>query len=148
MKLSAGYNFKTLDFFLLIDRSLCYLDCYVYKRFIIVKKIFVLASLLAFLSGGCQTYRWAHQVKMVSFDDNLHPAQSIGNIRGESCQTTILGIPTGGPPSLEKALEKAQKALKKGQRLRYVNDMSTSSSSLNGFVYIKECIIVTGIGYK
>lgn len=112
-----------------------------------MKKIICLITFLSFLLSSCQTYRFAQQVKMVSFDDNLSPGQSVGNIRGESCQSMILGFATGAEPTLDLALEKAQKALK-NQRLRYITDLSTSNSDFDAFFYKKFCIIVKGIGYK
>lgn len=112
-----------------------------------MKAIVCLAFTMSFLLTGCQTYKFAYQLKMASFDDNLSPGQSVGNIRGESCQSAIMGIPTGPEPSLDLALEKVQKAIK-GQRLRYVNDLSTTTSGFDAIFYSKFCIIVKGIGYK
>lgn len=122
--------------------------------------------LLCSLQLGCASYRYAANVKMVSFDNNnLKKGKSIGPIRGQDCTAMILGYPLGDMPTLDRAFINARKqsgALestgfgdfteKKGTKsapLRYVNKVRTENtfSGVPG-IYQKMCVNVTGLGYK
>jgi hypothetical protein len=112
-----------------------------------VKKI---AIAVVFLLGatGCQTYKYAHQVKLIAFNDDFTKAESVGNVRGKDCQSFILGYATGPEPSLDRALEDAQEQAGKGHRLRYMNDVATDFEGFDAGVYAKRCLVVKGRGYK
>ena len=71
---------------------------------------------------------------MASFDDNLSPDQSVGNIRDESCQNAIMGIPTGPEPS--EVIKVAQK--------KYDIDFILNPH----FTYSGKCIYVSDDGAK
>jgi hypothetical protein len=82
---------------------------------------------------------------MVSFDDNVAHGHSVGPVRGEDCQSFVLGYAIGEPPTLDKAFADARK--ENGQ-LRYLNNVSTDASGFNALVYRQRCMVVKGTGYK
>jgi hypothetical protein len=122
-----------------------------------------LAFTLAILTlGGCQTYKYADKVKMIAFSDDLSKGQSIGNVRGEDCQSIFLGYPTGPAPKLDRAMEHLQnqtlgkdiglsvdeKSKNNTLALRYINDVTTSWDGFDAGIMAKRCLIVKGRGYK
>ncbi len=100
---------------------------------------------LALGASACTTYQYAKDVKMVSFDDNVTQGHSVGPVRGEDCQSFVLGYPIGEPPTLDKAFADTRKD--NGQ-LRYLNNVSTDYSGFNAVVYAQRCMVVKGTGYK
>ncbi len=100
---------------------------------------------LAATSGGCTTYQYAKNVKMVAFEDDVTTGRAVGPVRGEDCQGNILGIPLGERPSLDRAFAKARKD--NGQ-LRYMNNVSTEKTGFEAVVYGQRCIAVKGTGYR
>lgn len=123
-----------------------------------VKKLFLPLIMASFL-GSCATYRFAEKVKVISFDDGLKKGKSIGPIRGEDCTWTVLGYKLGGNPTLDKAFINARKqsgalgaATGMGSSgedaLRYINNVTTSNDGFNAVVVAKQCLVVTGNGYK
>ncbi len=123
-------------------------------------KAFVFLAGLTFLSG-CATYRQAKDVKIVAFDTDVKKGKSIGNIQGEDCIWTVMGYRLGGQPSLDRAFTNARmnrtsSALgdvmgsenTMGDGLRYINKVSTKNRGWNAVVVGKDCLTVTGIGYK
>ena len=117
---------------------------------------------LALSLWACQSYKYADKVKMVAFDDDFKKGKSIGNVRGEDCQTWILGYPLGPSPKLDRAVEHLQRQTEgktvdvttdernKESRLavRYINDVSTNWDSFSAVLFGKNCLIVKGRGYK
>jgi hypothetical protein len=108
---------------------------------------FSLAVAASMALSGCQTYKYAHQLKLVSLSDDFHESESIGNVRGVDCQSFIFGYPTGPEPSLDRALENAQNQ-SGSNRVRYITDVTTDSEGFDSFLYKKECLVVKGKGYK
>jgi len=112
--------------------------------------------------GGCQTYKYADKVKMIAFSDDLSKGQSIGNVRGEDCQSFLFGYPMGPAPQLDRAVEHLQNQTQgkdisvsfddksKGNNiaLRYINDVTTDWDGFDAVVMAKRCLIVKGRGYK
>jgi hypothetical protein len=96
-------------------------------------------------SSACTTYQLAKDVKMVSFDDNVSTGHSVGPVRGEDCQSFVLGYPIGEPPTLDKAFADARK---ENGSLRYMNNVATENSGFNAVVYRQRCVVVKGAGYK
>lgn len=119
-----------------------------------MKKLVV--ALAVFGMWGCQTYKYADKVKMISFDDILTKGASMGNIRGEDCQTKILGYATGPAPKLDRAIQSLQnqtpgtdnKSGPGGRAIRYLTDVTTEWDKFDIGLYAKHCLIVKGRGYK
>lgn len=123
-----------------------------------MKKMFLLGALVC---CGCATYNYADNVKMISFDENLEKGKSVGQVRGEDCTWNVLGYQLGGLPTIDRAfnnarfgadsLESAGFSSSKGQKtdgLRYVNNVTTKRDGFNAGIVGKNCIVVTGMGYK
>ena len=105
-------------------------------------KVAVLAFAIIGMTG-CATYRYARDVKMVSFDDDCTKGKSVGPIRGEDCTWTVLGYEFG-KPTLDKAVDNAKTA----NQVRYVNHLSTENDGFNVGFLKKDCIVIKGGGYK
>jgi hypothetical protein len=127
-----------------------------------VKK-FALGALTCVAFAGCATYNYAEQVKTVAFSDDVHKGTGVGNIRGEDCTWTVLGAKLGGDPTLDRAFINAKNQASglesaglgsvnankgRGDTLRYVNNVHTQHDGFNAGVVAKNCIVVTGVGYK
>ena len=116
---------------------------------------------LIFMSS-CATYNYAHKVKTISFDDNLAKGKSIGPIRGEDCTWTVLGHQLGGAPTIDKAFINAKNqtgsltsagfgVLEKQdatREIRYINNATTANEGFNAVFFGKQCLVVTGVGYR
>ena len=111
------------------------------------------------LSGACAHYKVADNIKMVSFEDEVHKGRSLGPIRGEDCVWSIGGYKLGGNPTLDRAMANARSQSgggftdsfksnsAKAGAVRYINNVSTESDGFNAVVVGKECLVVKGIGY-
>lgn len=121
----------------------------------------LLAAAIVVACGGCATYNYAQNVKTISFTDNVEKGQSVGNIRGEDCTWQILGYQMGGAPTLDRAFQHAKNQTDGGSltgsmnhnqqssgSLRYINNVSTKPDGFNAGLFGKQCIVVTGVGYK
>lgn len=109
---------------------------------------------------GCATYKYANNVKMVSFTDDLSKGKSVGNVRGEDCTWSVLDYKLGGAPTIDKAFINTKKqadtlqsagfsnSANQSDALRYVNNVSTERSGFNAYIVGKDCLVVTGVGYK
>ncbi len=111
---------------------------------------------------GCASYNYAQKVKTIAFDDNVTKGQSVGSIRGEDCTWTVLGNQLGGAPTIDKAFINAKTqagsvaaagfgALTKqdaNSGIRYINNATTANEGFNAYLFGKQCLVVTGIGYK
>jgi hypothetical protein len=106
--------------------------------------LFAPLLLLGFASGACSTYQYAKGVKMVSFEDNVSTGRSIGPVRGESCQGSVMGYPIGEPATLDQAMEQAREK----NHLRYMNNVSTENTGFDSFFYARRCLAVRGTGYE
>jgi hypothetical protein len=128
-----------------------------------MKKFFVLAAVAAMTGlSGCASYQYAQNMKMVGFDDNGQKGQSVGNIRGEDCTWSFMGNPLGGAPTIDRAFMNAKNQAgaleaggfdksgkdRSGSGIRYINNASTSTDGFNAGIVGKQCIIVTGVGYR
>ncbi len=113
-----------------------------------MKKIILLA--MALNISGCASYNYAQNMKLVSFDDNLQKGQAVGNIRGEDCTWKVLGYQLGGLPTLDRAFVNArsQGGENASSPLRYVNNLSTATDGFDAGIVGKNCIVVTGVGYR
>jgi hypothetical protein len=103
-----------------------------------------LACVAGLGASACTTYQYAKDVKMVSFDDDVTQGHAVGPVRGEDCQSFVLGYPIGENPTLDKAFADARKE----NQLRYMDNVSTDHSGFNAVVYAKRCMVVKGTGYK
>jgi hypothetical protein len=101
-------------------------------------------TLAGLVAASCATYPYAKNVKMVAFDDDVTTGQSVGPVRGESCQHSVLGYAVSEPATLDKAMASAREK----NKLRYINNVATEDSGFNAFVYSKNCLIVKGTGYQ
>lgn len=127
-------------------------------------KKFALGAMACLAFSGCATYNWAESVKTVSFTDDLKKGTAVGNIRGEDCTWTVLGYKMGGEPTLDRAFINAKNQAGgleaaglgslndnkgRGDSLRYVNNVHTERDGFNAAgLLAKNCIVVTGVGYK
>jgi hypothetical protein len=105
----------------------------------------VLLIVMCFAAEGCASYQVAKNVKMISFDDNVTQGHSSGPVRGEDCQSFVLGYPLGEKPTLDRAFADARKS---NGDLRYLNNVSTENTGFDAVVYAKHCIAIAGTGYK
>lgn len=122
------------------------------------KAIFTL--MLPLVLSSCATYKYADKVKMVSFDDNVKKGKSVGSIQGKDCTWMVLGYWLGGQPTLDKAFINAKNQAgfmetagmgadeKRGEKLRYINNVSTENDGFNAGIVGKNCLVVSGVGYK
>jgi hypothetical protein len=111
---------------------------------------------------SCATYNYAQKVKTISFDDNLTKGQAVGPIRGEDCTWTVMGNQLGGAPTIDKAFINAKNqagalssagfgALEKQaatNQIRYINNATTANEGFNAYLFGKQCLVVTGVGYR
>ena len=124
-----------------------------------MKNVFLMLA-LAGLMSGCATYQYANNVKLIGFDDNPQKGTSVGNIRGEDCTYALLGYKLGGDPTIDKAFINAKnqassmesagfkKDASHANAIRYVNNVSTGHEGFDAGLFAKNCITVTGVGYK
>ncbi len=124
-----------------------------------MKRFFSLVALAGLLSS-CATYQYANNVKLIGFDDNPQKGTSVGNVRGEDCTYTLLGYKLGGDPTIDKAFINAKNQASSmesagfktdathANAIRYVNNVSTGNDGFDAGLFAKNCIIVTGVGYK
>src|ERR1700728_2443927 len=108
-------------------------------------RLHIAAAIVCLATGGCTTYPYAKDVKMVSFDNDVTEGHGVGPIRGESCQELILGIPINEAPSLDAAFADTRQD---AGRLRYLNNVSTDATGFDAVVYAKRCLVVKATGYK
>ena len=104
----------------------------------------VIALTMVLCSGGCASYQYAKNVKMISFDGDVTKGKGVGPVRGESCQAFVLGYAISDAPTLDAAVANA----KAKQDLRYMNNVSTDNSGFNALVYREYCLVAKGTGFK
>lgn len=111
---------------------------------------------------SCATYNYAQRVKTISFDDNLSKGQAVGPIRGEDCTWSVMGRVLGTAPTIDRAFLNAKSqsgalssaglgvlAKEDGSKsIRYINNATTSNEGFNAYVVGKQCLVVTGVGYR
>ncbi len=118
-------------------------------------------SFAVILLGGCATYQYAQNVKLISFDESAKKGQAVGNIRGEDCTWNVRGYQMGGLPTVDRAFINAKNQAGgaeaagldssgkgRGLGLRYVNNVTTENDGFNAFIVGKQCIVVKGSGYR
>jgi len=93
---------------------------------------------------GCSSYQYAKNLKFLSFDNNVSTGQGVGPVRGESCQSRVMGYPIGEPPTLDAAVANAREK----HQLRYMNNVSTDNTGFNAYFFAKSCLVVKGTGYQ
>jgi len=116
---------------------------------------------LALGIGGCTSFNYAQNVKLISFDDNIKKGSSAGTIRGEDCTWHVLGYNPNGLPTVDKAFINAKNQAgsadtagfnysgkNRGQALRYVNNVIAENKGFNVGLFGKQCIVVKGVGYR
>lgn len=123
-------------------------------------KTSILLTLSLGLLSSCATYNYAQKVKTIAFDDNITKGQAVGPIRGEDCTWTVLGQQFGGLPTIDKAFINAKNqagALASAgmssevdatKQIRYINNATTSNEGFNAYLFGKQCLVVTGVGYR
>lgn len=124
-----------------------------------MRKGFLFLALFV-IAQGCATYKYASNVKMVSFSDDVTKGKSVGNVRGEDCTWTVLGYQLGGLPTIDRAFINTKKQASTTQSagfsssadqadaLRYVNNVTTENEGFNAGIVAKQCLVVTGVGYR
>lgn len=120
-------------------------------------------SLAGLLLGGCATYNTMENVKLVSFEDDVPTAKSVGPVRGESCAFAVMGYWLGGKLTVDKALANARtqtgtsivsavhsdnQANLGDKTLKYMTNVSTDWDGFDAYVVSKSCLVVKGVGYK
>lgn len=112
------------------------------------------------VAQGCASYKYANNVKMVSFSDDISKGKSVGNVRGEDCTWTVFNQPLGGAPTIDKAFINTKKQAStlqsagfsntadQADALRYVNNVHTEREGFNAYILKKDCLVVTGVGYR
>jgi hypothetical protein len=114
------------------------------------------------LLTSCASYNYAQRVKTIAFDDNITKGQAVGPIRGEDCTWTVLGNQLGGAPTIDKAFINAKSqagsltsagfsSLDKSdtsKQIRYMNNATTANEGFNAYLFGKQCLVVTGVGYR
>lgn len=113
--------------------------------------------------ASCATYQYAQKVKTISFDDNLTKGTAVGPIRGEDCTWTVMNRQLGGAPTIDKAFMNAKNqagafasagfgslGLDKNTNapIRYINNVTTANEGFNAYIFGKQCLVVTGVGYR
>lgn len=93
---------------------------------------------------GCATYQYAKNVKLLSFDGDLTMGRGAGPVRGESCQSTVMGYAVNESPTLDKAVANAMQK----NHLRYMNNVSTENAGFSAVVYARQCLVVKGTGFQ
>jgi hypothetical protein len=129
---------------------------------LLVQRLLLMATLGCALTG-CATYDYAHNVKVISFSENLEKGQSVGNIHGEDCTWQILGYALGGAPTVDRAFEhtrnqtdggslvgslSSNKQQTSNSAIRYINNVTTKNDGFDVGLFGKKCIAVTGVGYR
>lgn len=116
--------------------------------------------LLFALTTSCTTYRWAKEIKLVAFQDDVKKGKAVGEIEGDDCVFQVLGYRLGGRPQVGRAIHNASKQKKStigdsfggdqggGDGLRYINNLSVKPDGFNAGIFGKDCFLVTGMGYK
>jgi hypothetical protein len=105
----------------------------------------LLALLCGTFVGGCATYPYADNVKMIGFSDNAKKGSSIGSVEGQDCQWIVLGYPLSEPPRLDRAM----RSVRDDNNIRYMNKVSSRNSGFNAAgLFAKNCLTVTGVGYR
>lgn len=96
------------------------------------------------LLTGCSTYQYAKNVKLVSFDDNVTNGKSVGPVRGDVCQASIMGNPIGEGATIDRAMAAARSK----NEVRYLNNVTTETYGFDAVVYGRRCLSVRGTGYQ
>jgi len=118
-------------------------------------------TLMLVLLQSCASYKYAQQIKMVSFDDNVKKGKSAGPIQGKDCTWMVAGYWLGGNPTVDKAFLNAMNQAgmmesagagsskdSRGQKIRYINNANTDTEGFNALGIVgKQCIVVNGVGY-
>jgi len=111
---------------------------------------------------GCQTYQYASNVRLISFDDDLTVGKSAGPVEGKDCVWRVLGRWLGSAPTLDSAFQRAatQKSSNimsdtigdtgsaNGNAIRYMNDVRTEWDGFDAWVIGQRCLVVKGKGYR
>ncbi len=120
----------------------------------------LLFEALFVVAQGCAIYKYANNVKMVSFSDDISKGKSVGNVRGEDCTWSVLQYKLGGAPTIDKAFINTKKqantlqsagfsgSAAQADALRYVLNVHTENEGFNAYVLKKDCLVVTGVGYR
>lgn len=125
-------------------------------------KMNVILTLGLAVLSSCASYNYAQKVKTIAFDDNITKGQAVGPIRGEDCTWTVLNQQLGGAPTIDKAFINAKNqaggltsagfgSLEKqdaSKQIRYINNATTSNEGFNAYLFAKQCLVVTGVGYR
>ena len=125
-------------------------------------KTSVFVTLGLSMLASCATYNYAQQVKTISFDDNLTKGTSVGPIRGEDCTWSVMGRVLGTQPTIDRAFINAKTqagalsaaglgVLAKedtSKQIRYINNATTMNEGFNAYIVGKQCLVVTGVGYR
>ena len=75
-----------------------------------MNKYYIYLFLFAMISSGCASQSEfktlsSKNVNLSNFQ--VDPAKSKGRVKGEDCTAIILVFPTGGPPTLDEAIDRA-----------------------------------------
>lgn len=108
-----------------------------------MKKAALVAALGLFLAG-CATYPYANNVKMIGFSEETQKGKTVGSVEGEDCQWIVLSYPLGEAPRLDRAMRNVRKE----NNVKYMNKVSSRNGGFNAGVVQKNCIYITGVGYR
>ena len=122
----------------------------------------ILLTLVLTVLSSCATYHYAQKVKTISFSENMTKGTSVGPIRGEDCTWTVFNQQLGGAPTIDKAFMNAKEqsgavaaagfgamtTKDTSKEIRYINNANTSNDGFQAYLFGKQCLVVTGIGYK
>ncbi len=122
----------------------------------------ILLTLTLSVLSSCATYHYAQKVKTISFSEDMTKGTAVGPIRGEDCTWTVFNQQLGGAPTIDKAFINAKEqsgaisaagfgaltTKDNSKEIRYINNANTTNEGFNAYLLGKQCLVVTGIGYK
>jgi hypothetical protein len=97
---------------------------------------------------------------MIGFEEDVRKGKSLGQLEASDCVYIIFGHRLGGNPTLVRAIQNLRLGRdasiadvaggSKGQftDLRYIKNLSARPSGFDVGVFGKDCLTVTGLGYK
>ena len=100
-------------------------------------------SLSAALLAGCVSM--AKDVRLVAISEDAHGGQSIGQVTGEDCAIQVFGF---GKSSMSLTANAAMANIQTEKGIRYMNGFSIGESHMNIVMWNKDCIVVSGEGFK
>ena len=118
--------------------------------------------LIVSLNAACVSYKYAENVKMLSFEETVDGAKSVGPVEGRDCVWSLFGYALGGGLTIDRAFANARSQSSTGiqtafvggndsltaNSIKYLNNVSTSYDGFNAVVIGKNCLVVKGLGLR